>query len=151
MKVRWNPFEWDDPGPCIKVIIRHTDDEMQLGIGLDYPGPVAVTALIDTGAQTTVIHSALAKSRKLTMTDKDLPARGIGGQCLCDQYSCSISFPNPDGFSNSDLPGIGTMKVLARELREVNYVCLIGRDILKFWRMDFDPRSRHVIITPYAS
>ena len=145
MKIPWNPFEWDDPGPCIQVIIRHTEDERLLGIGLDYPEPVAVTALLDTGAQSTVIHSTLAKSRKLTMTDTNLPARGIGGQCFCDQYSCSISFPG------SDLPGIGTVKVLARELKEMNYVCLLGRDIMRFWNMQFDPRGRCVIINPYKS
>ena len=145
MKVHWNPFEWGDPGPCIKVVIRHTEDEMRLGLGLDYPEPVAVTALLDTGAQTTIIHSALATSRKLTMTDANVPARGIGGQCFCDEYACSISFPD------SDLPGIGTTRILARDFQEMRYTCLIGRDIMRLWRMDFDARARRVIITPYAS
>jgi hypothetical protein len=145
MKVNWNPFEWNDPGPCLKVIIRHTEDEIRLGVGLDYPEPVAVTALLDTGAQTTIIHSALATSRKLTMTDKNVPARGIGGQCFCDEYACSISFPN------SDLPGIGTTRVLAREFHEMHYACLIGRDMMRLWRMDFDPRNKCVIIDPYTT
>jgi hypothetical protein len=148
MKVHWNPFEWGDPGPRIKVVIRHTEDEIRLGVGLDYPEPVAVMALmalLDTGAQTTIIHSALATSRKLTMTDANVPARGIGGQCFCDEYACSISFPN------SDLPGIGTTRVLAREFKELHHVVLIGRDIMRTWKMDFDPRAKSVIITPYAS
>lgn len=144
MNVPWNPFEWNDPGPCLKVIIRHTEDEMELGVGLDYPEPVAVTALLDTGAQTTIIHSALATSRKLTMTDSNVPARGIGGQCFCDEYACSIRFPN------SDLPGIGTTRVLARDFREMHYACLIGRDIMRLWRMDFHARAKCVIITPYG-
>src|ERR1700733_14176639 len=100
MNVPWYPFDFDDPGPCIKVIVRHTEDEMRLGVGLDYPDPVAVTALLDTGAQTTIINSVLAISRKLTMTDTNVPVQGIGGRCFCDEYACSIAFPG------TDLPGI---------------------------------------------
>lgn len=143
--MHWNPFEWGDPGPRIKVIIRHTEDEMRLGVGLEYPEAVAVMALLDTGAQTTLIHSSLATSRRLSMTDANVPARGIGGQCFCDEYACSISFPD------SDLPGIGTTRVLAQEFREMHHSVLIGRDIMRLWKMDFDPRAKHVIIIPYAS
>ncbi|MGA7652662.1 MAG: hypothetical protein WBQ52_11055 [Terracidiphilus sp.] len=145
MKVPWNPFDLEDRGPCIKVIVRHTEDEIRLGVGLDYPEPVAVTALLDTGAQTTIINSVLATSRKLTMTNANVPVRGIGGRCLCDEYACSISFPD------SDLPGIGTAKILARKFEEAGYSCLIGRDILRFWKLEFDARAGQVIITPYAS
>jgi hypothetical protein len=144
MNVPWNPYEWGDPGPLIKVIVRHTEDELRLGVGLAYPDPVAVMALLDTGAQTTVIHSALALSRKLTMTDANVPARGLSGKCFCDQYACSISFPN------SDLPEIGTTRVLSSEFNEMHHCVLIGRDIMRLWRMDFDPRAKHVIVTPYS-
>jgi hypothetical protein len=145
MKVPWNPFEWNDPGPCIKVVVRHTEDEMQLGVGLDYPEPIAVTALLDTGCQTTIIHSVLATNRKLTMTDTNIPIRGIGGRCSGDEYACSISFPG------SDLPTIGTTRILARKFEDHNYSCLIGRDIMRFWNMQFDGSARCVIITPYTS
>jgi len=142
MKVPWNPFDWNDRGPCIKVIVRHTDDEIRMGVGLDYPEPVAVTALLDTGAQTTIINSVLATTRKLTMTDANIPARGIGGRCFCDEYACSISFPE------SDLPPIPTTRILARKFEDENYACLIGRDIMKFWKLQFDGRAKCVIITP---
>ena len=142
LKAPWNPFDHDDRGPCIKIIVLPTEDEMRLGIGLEYPKPVAVTALLDTGAQSSIISKVLARNRKLTMTDTNISVRTVGGWCSCDEYACSISFPD------SDLPPIGTTKILAGEFdREPNYSCLIGRDVLRFWKVLFDGRSRCVTIS----
>ena len=142
LKVRWNPFDQDDPGPCIKIIVMPTEDEMRLGaFGLEYPKPIAVKALLDTGAQSTIINRVLARSRKLALTATKVPVRTIGGSCFCDEHACSIAFPG------SDLPRIGTTRILAGEFdREPYYSCLIGRDIIRNWSIQFDGRSGFVAI-----
>ncbi len=141
LKIPWNPFDFADPGPCIKVSVMPTDDEMQLGIGLDYPKPLPISALLDTGAHTTIINKVLAINRKLTLTNARVRVSGVGGPCLCDEYACSVSFPN------SDLPAIGTLKILAGDFDRGPYSGLIGRDILKLWKVNFDGRSRCVTIS----
>lgn len=144
LKVPWNPFDQDDPGPCIRIIVMPTEEEMKLGraVGFEYPKPVAVKALLDTGAQSTMVNRVLARGRKLTMTNARVRVRTIGGSCLCDEHACSISFPD------SDLPMIGTARILAGDFdREPFYSCLIGRDIIKNWRIQFDGRAKCVTIT----
>jgi len=141
LEVPWNPFDFADPGPCIKISVMPTEDEMQLGIGLDYPRPLPISALLDSGAHTTIINKVLAINRKLTMTNARVRVSGVGGPCLCDEYACSISFPN------SDLPPIGTLKILAGDFDREPYSGLIGRDIFKLWRVIFDGKSRRVTVS----
>lgn len=140
----WDPFDQADPGPCIKIIVTNTDETIQAGraLGLEYPQPVAITALIDTGSPFTVVSRTFAKNRKLIQTNAGTPIRTIGGDCRCDEYSGSISFPN------SNLKGIGTLRILAADFeREPFYSCLIGRDVLRNWKITFDAPSKRITIT----
>ncbi len=89
----------------------HTEDEIGFGIGLDYPKPLPINALLSTGAHTTIISKIFARNRKLTMTNANVKTNGVGGGCLCDEYACSICFPQIPG-----MPVIGTAKVLAAKL-----------------------------------
>jgi hypothetical protein len=141
LQLPWNPFDFADPGPRMQVVVMHTEDEMKLGIGLDYPEPLPVFALLDTGAQTTIINRVLAINRKLTMTNARVRVSGVGGPCLCDEYACSVSFPG------SGLPAIGAMKILAGDFERGPYSGLIGRDIIRFWKVMFDGRSHCVSIS----
>lgn len=122
-----------------------TDEEMRIGreIGLEYPTPHPVTALLDTGSPFTIVSKVFAKNRKLAITNRNVPIRTIGGSCLCDEYSCSISFPD------SNLPTIEILRIRAGEFnREPYYSCLIGRDVLRNWKIQFDGRARLVTIFP---
>lgn len=144
VKSAWNPFDPDDPGPCIKVIIMPTEEEIRLGgeIGLEYPEPLPITALLDTGSPFTIVNRVFARNRKLKLTNKNVPIRTIGGLCYCDEHSCSIYFPD------SDLPKILVARILAADFeREPNYSCLIGRDVLRNWNAHFSGPSRCVTIT----
>jgi hypothetical protein len=111
-------------------------------IGLEYPAPHAITALIDTGSPFTIISRIFAKNWKLVQTGAQSPIRTMGGDCLCDEYSGSISFPH------SQLPGIEILRILAVDFnREPFYSCIIGRDIIKYWDIRFDGRAKQVTIT----
>lgn len=139
----WNPFDSADPGPCLKIIVMNTYATIEAGraIGLEYPGPQAITALLDTGSPFTIISRTFAKNWKLFQTNAGIPIRTIGGDCLCDEYCASISFPG------SDLPLIETLRIRAADFhREPFYACIIGRDILRNWDIKFDGRAKCVRI-----
>jgi hypothetical protein len=142
-QVNWNPFDPADPGPCIKVIVANTDDTIEAGraVGLEYPPAQVVTALIDTGSPFTIVSRVFARNRGLFLTNAAIPIRVIGGECRCDEYCGSVSFPD------SNLPRIQTMRILAADFnREAFFSCLIGRDILKNWDIRFEGRAGRVSI-----
>jgi len=111
-------------------------------IGLEYPEPLPVRALLDTGSPFTIVNRVFAKNRRLRRTESDVPLRTLGGACLGDEHCCSMSFPD------SDLPKIEVMGIVAADFnREPFYSCLIGRDVLRHWNIQFDGRSGCVKIS----
>lgn len=141
---RWNPFDPTDPGPCIKFSVTRYLDEIEYGkgIGLEYSHPPVPTALIDTGSPFTIITRVLARKCNLNLTNPVFPIRTMNGDCDCEEYCGSISFPG------TDLPRIPATQLLAREIfLETSYSCIIGRNILKWWAIRFDGRNRIVTIT----
>ena len=142
-KFPWNPFDPGDPGPCIKFSVTRYVDETEYGtsIGLEYPEPPIPTALIDTGSPFTIISKVLAKNCNLSLTNPTFPIRTMNGDCECEEYCGSISFPG------SGLPRIAAARILARDFyKESSYACIIGRNILKRWDIRFDGQNRMVTI-----
>ena len=80
----------------MKVIVANTDETIKAGnaLGLEYPTPHAITALLDTGSPFTIVSRTFARNRKLFLTNAAVPIRTIGGDCKCDEHSGSISFPD---------------------------------------------------------
>jgi hypothetical protein len=139
----WNPFDPGDPGPCIKFSVTRYVDEIEYGlsIGLEYPKPSIPTALIDTGSPFTIINRVLAKTCNLSLTNPKFPIRTMNGDCQCEEYCGSISFPG------SGLPRIAAVQILARDFyKETAHACIIGRNILKRWDIRFDGQNRMVTI-----
>ncbi|HUA99189.1 MAG TPA: hypothetical protein VMA34_12735 [Terracidiphilus sp.] len=144
LKVFWDPFSSDDFGPLIKVIVMPPAVEMDAGrlVGLEYPRPVPIKALIDTGSPFTIVNRVVAKNFNLRQTNPHVPLRTLGGPCTGEEYCCSMSFPG------SDLPKIEVMGIVAADLkRERYYSCLIGRDVIRNWNIEFDGRSQCVTIS----
>jgi predicted aspartyl protease len=142
-KFPWNPFDPGDPGPCIKFAVSRYVDDIEYGksIGLEFAEPPIPTALIDTGSPFTIINKVLARSCNLILTDPAFPIRTLQGDCPCEVYCGSISFPG------SGLPRIAAARILARDFfKESSYSCLIGRDVLKQWDIRFDGQRRLVTI-----
>jgi hypothetical protein len=142
-KLPWNPFDPADPGPCIKFSVTRYVDDIEYGksIGLEFREPPIPTALIDTGSPFTIINKVLAKTCNLILTDPSFPIRTMNGDCECEVYGGSMRFPG------SGLPPIQAARILAREFyKESSYSCLIGRDILKHWKITFDAPARSVTI-----
>jgi len=110
-------------------------------LGLEYPEARRLKALIDTGASITIVSRTFAKFCKLFTTSEGSEVRTLGGIYHCGEHAASISFPN------TDLRSIDSICVFSGDfIREPRYACLIGRDILRNWRITFDGKSKRIVI-----
>jgi len=144
VELHWDPFDQDDPGPCIDVVVMNSRDVMEAGrsIGLDYPKPLRMRALLDTGASITVISKKFANYCKLFQTNEGSEVTAIGATHRCAEHAGSISFPG------TGLRGFDPIRIISAVfVKERYYAILIGRDILRNWVISFDGRSRRVTIT----
>ena len=139
----WNPFDPGDPGPCIDVIVANSRDVIEEGraIGLEYPEPRRMRALLDTGASITVISKVLASTLKLFQTSEGSQIRAIGATHKCGEHAGSMSFPGTGLRSLESIPIVS-----AEFIKEQHYAILIGRDILRNWIVTFSGVSKRVTI-----
>jgi predicted aspartyl protease len=109
-------------------------------IGLECPQPVKMKALIDTGASVTVISKAYAKHCKLLQTGES-EVRALGAQHKCGEHAGTITFVG------TDLCPAEAIRIRSCDIiREPYFACLIGRDILRNWKITFDGRNKRVTI-----
>ena len=143
VELKWDPFDYTDPGPLIGVTVMNSRDVIEAGalIGLEYPPALTMKALIDTGASVTVISKVYANYCKLFQTSEGSEISAIGAVHRCGEHAGSISFPST-GLRSFDPIRI----VSAVFAKERHYACLIGRDILRNWAITFDGKSKKVTI-----
>jgi hypothetical protein len=144
VELKWDPFDQTDPGPCIDVLIMNSRDVIEAGraIGLEYPGPLPMRALLDTGASITVISRVFADYCKLFQTNEGSEITAIGATHRCGEHAGAISFPG------TGLRSLDPVRIVSAVFaKERYYACLIGRDILRNWVLTFDGRSKRVTIT----
>jgi len=91
-------------------------------VGLEFPSPLGINAVIDTGASMTVVNPEVAATCKLRATGFATVA-SIEKTGKYPQHAAWIRFP---GTNLSDLDGI---PVIACKMSKQPYSCLIGRDI----------------------
>jgi predicted aspartyl protease len=143
IELPWSPFDHTDPGPCIDVIVTNSRGVIEQGrvIGLEYPEPRPMKALLDTGASVTVISKVFANSCKLFQTSEGSEITAIGATHHCGEHAGSISFPG------TDLRSLDPIRIVSAVFaKERSYAILIGRDILRNWSVTFDGRSGRVTI-----
>jgi len=131
-----------DPGPCIDVRVENSREVIEAGraFGLEYPEPVKMKALLDTGAGVTVISKTFAKYCKLMQTG-ETEIRVLGSLHKCGEYAGAISFPG------TNLRPFDPIRLVSADfVQERHYAILIGRDILRNWTITFDGRSKRVTI-----
>jgi hypothetical protein len=141
--LKWNPSDPNDPGSLIDVSVMNSSEVLAAWRreGLECPSPVTMKALLDTGAAVTVISKTFARHCKLYQTGIS-QVRALGAPHTCGEHAGTISFPG------TDLRPIESFRILSGEfIREPHFACLIGRDILRNWRITFDGRAKCVTIT----
>jgi hypothetical protein len=144
VELYWNPFDQADPGPCIDVEVMNSRDVIEAGraVGLEYPGPRSMKALLDTGASITVISKVFANYCKLFQTNEGGQITAIGSMHHCGEHAGAISFPG------TKLRSLDPIRIVSAEfVKQPHYACLIGRDILRNWVISFDGRKKKVTIT----
>ena len=111
-------------------------------VGLDCPDPRSVTALIDTGAAFTVISRVFADHCRLFQTSEGSELTTLGATLRCGEHAGAISFPD------TTLRPIESLRIVSADfVQQRHYSCLIGQDILRYWRITFDGPSKRVTIT----
>ena len=139
----WNPSAPNDPGPLMRVQVmnaRHVIEGWR-DLGFECPEPRTITALIDTGSPFTIISKTFANYCKLFPTSPAANVKTLGGSVMCGEHAGSVAFPG------TDLRPIDTIRIVSGDfLKEPNFSCLIGRDILQNWRITFDGHRKCVSI-----
>lgn len=134
MKWHSSPSKLLLEGPHIQVLISTTRPELDEGraIGLEFR-ELPIHALIDTGAALTVINPQIATTCKLLQTDWN-QVTAVGGLAgRYPAYAAAMAFPG------TDLPDFDVIRVVACPIIEQPFFsCLIGRDILRKWRLTYD-------------
>jgi hypothetical protein len=137
--------KWDAgyPGPCIDVAVTNSRHvvEARPDIGLEYPEPFKMKALLDTGAAVTVISRTFAMHCKLYQTGVT-EIKTLGALQKCGEHAGAISFPG------TSLRPIDPIRIISADfIKEPYHACLIGWDILRNWKITFDGRANCVTIS----
>ena len=102
-------------------------------MGLEFPQPVHISGMIDTGARVTIVSPEIVAKCKLRATTlKTIASMGNVGKY--PEHVAWIKFPDA---GLRDLDGV---PVIACEIPQFNgpqYDCLIGRDILRKWLLTY--------------
>ncbi|HEY6252752.1 MAG TPA: hypothetical protein VI685_22575, partial [Candidatus Angelobacter sp.] len=108
-------------------MVTNSRDVIEAGhtIGLEFPPPRPIKALLDTGAAVTVVSKVFANYCKLFHTNEGGEIAAIGAVHRCGEHAGAISFPGTSLRPLDPIPVISAVFV-----KERNYACLIGRDIL---------------------
>jgi hypothetical protein len=127
-------------GLRIRAEIAWSEAEAKLAesVGLERK-PLAIMALIDTGASITVINPQVAITCGLLRTGYT-NISSVGHVAERPEYVGSIRFPG------SDLKALDPVRLVACPLPGQDVACILGRDILEKWRLVYDGRTGNVQI-----
>ena len=138
---RWDPNE--ARGPLMSVLIQNPLDILNSGephhFGL--PPPTSIMALIDTGAGISVVSKTFARTIKLRLTSEGSQIKTLGAMLEGAEYAAAVSFPG------TGLRPLVPIRLFSGDFIREPFSCLIGRDILQYWKVTFDGPGRRVWIT----
>lgn len=141
VELSWKPEEFRRFGPTMRIAISNPTMELTEGevVGLQFPEPLVIKALIDTGASVTVVNPEVAVNQKLRYTGPALLA-AAGSTGTYKEYAAAIRFPG------KTLKPFDPIRVVACPIMHQPISCLIGRDILERWLLTYDGRAAKVRI-----
>lgn len=142
-KLNWNGLPGTNYGTLIDVSISNSADvtEANRQTGLEGPPPATMKALIDTGASVTLISKVYANHCKLFQTGDGGEITVIGSTLLCGEHAGAITFPG------TGLKPFSSIRIVSADLfKEPHFACLLGRDVLRHWKICFDGPGKMVTI-----
>ncbi len=142
-QIRWDPCHAENPFACIDILVRNSQAllDQQGDLGFEFRQPVRIKALIDTGAGPVLISKIYARHCKLFQTRPDSEIRVIGGSIKGGEHAGCISFPN------TTLRSYDPIRIVSGDFHGERYFsCLIGIEILRHWKITFDPKAKLVTI-----
>ena len=142
VSISHSPDELQQEGPRLRILISAPQVEIHEGrsLGLEYPEPLSLSALIDTGSSLTVVNPQVAQTCKLRQTGfVELSAAGSLGRY--PQFAARISF------LGTDLKAFEVIPVVGCPLPRQQISCLIGRDLMRRWKFTYDGRTGEFTIT----
>ena len=139
-------------GPIVRVEIgfpRPTELSLRRQ-GRPILAPLVLDALVDTGADTTIIdHGLLTPFVREAMSLHAIVymnAPGVGGLCIRPQFVVGLRIPHPSGNYRFDLL-LHETAVVEHTLGSPGYQVLIGRDILSRCVFTFDGPANSFTLT----
>lgn len=130
-----NPRDLKLHGPRLKVTIGppllKLNDAKDTASVVEGPRFTETDALIDTGAQRTVVSPDAVQKAGLSKIN-EAKLRGVGGIVKADVYVASLQFPR------CGLRTIEVIEVSCCALSHILYHCLLGRDVLSRWALNYD-------------
>ncbi|HYK03796.1 MAG TPA: retropepsin-like aspartic protease [Thermoanaerobaculia bacterium] len=120
-------------GPSIQVAIGPSRELIAAfaPFGKELSAPHSVTALIDTGAHTTVLTPELAARLRIEPVGKaPISTPSTTRAIMCDRYHVNVYFD--EGFV------VENVFAIEAPMGGVPYQCLIGRDILRLATLLYD-------------
>ena len=116
-------------GPILDVRIGF-DPNFRPGVSPVLPQEL-LPALVDTGAGISSVDERLASALNLTIVDS-VQQSGIGGTVLCDVRLAQIEVPS------LQIVFYGNFATLPLMAEGLPYSAILGRDILRHFRMQYD-------------
>jgi hypothetical protein len=142
-QISWDPYHSENPFACIDVLVGNSKAllDQQGDLGFEFRQSVQIKALIDTGAGPVLISRTYARHCKLFQTRPDSEIRVIGGSIKGGEHAGCISFPN------TTLRSYDPIRIVSGDFYgERHFSCLIGIEILRYWRLTFDAKAKMVTI-----
>ncbi len=131
-QLSFTPSVLQKDGPRIFIEISAPSFDIKEGsaVGLEFPSPLRITAIIDTGASLTVVNPEVVERCKLRATGFAIVA-SIERKAQYRQHAARIRFPD------TRLKDLAEIPVVACKILQQPYSCLIGRDILRNWLLTY--------------
>ena len=134
-----------DVGPELVIAVGPSLPERKAAqkLGKKAIEPQPVRALIDTGARRTVITPLAAKRCGLVSVSPTKIFVVGGGEVQGAVYSAQVVFPG------TPLASWPVIEIVGANLHHPEIECLIGRDILRRWIMEYDGPSGQLVISEH--
>lgn len=134
-----------DIGPQLTITVGPSIPERKAAekAGRRLLEPQPVRALIDTGARRTVITPDTAGRCGLVQVSVTKLFVVGGGEVEGPVYSAQLAFPD------SPLANWPAIEIVGADLHHPEIECLIGRDILRRWIVEYDGPSGQLVISEH--